>query len=123
MDIKHCNDCGELVQYIGKDGEDYNTDRDGIIICSECGLQSRCFCDRCGEYVKTSECIVTDKTEYTEKQVWNICDAHLCSNKLTEGQQESDGMCDDCGGEYDSEEVSGIEITEVLCSQCQDEEE
>ena len=85
MDNKHCNDCGELVQYNGKDCEDYNTDRDGIIICSECGLQSRCFCDECGEYVKTSECIVTDQT----------ADA--------EGYQ--------------------VQITNVLSSQCQDEEE
>ena len=80
MENKHCNDCGTLVQYDGHDCEDYNTDRDDIIICSECGLKSRCFCDGCGEYVTTSECIVEDQND------------------------------------------EGIEITEVLCSQCQEPE-
>ena len=85
MENKHCNDYGILVQYDGRDCEDYNTDRDGIIICGECGCKSRCFCDGCGEYVPTSECVAEDQNE----------------------------------------EVEGIEveITEVLCSQCQDEEE
>ena len=81
MENKHCNDCGTLVQYDGHDCEDYNIDRDDVIICYECGLQSRCFCDCCGEYVPTSECIAKDLNE------------------------------------------TGIEITEVLCGQCQDEEE
>lgn len=81
MKNKYCNDCGTLVQYDGHDCEDYNIDRDDVIICDECGLQSRCFCDCCGEYVPTSEC-----------------------------------------GVYDLDD-SGIEITEVLCGQCQDEEE
>ena len=79
MKNKHCNDCGTLVQYDGHDCEDYTRDRDDIIICDECGLKSRCFCDECGEYVPTSECVVEDLLE------------------------------------------NGIEITEVLCSQCQDE--
>lgn len=29
------------------------------------------------------------------------CDGELCNNKLTAEQIGSDGMCDDCGGEYD----------------------
>ena len=41
MKNKHCNDCGELVQYDGHDCEDYNTDRNGEkmkeYMCANCG--------------------------------------------------------------------------------------
>lgn len=77
-----CSECGCLEDY----DNPLHTDRDDVIVCDECGLKSRCFCDGCGEYVPTSECIVKDQNN-----------------------------------EYHLKEFEGfpIEITEVLCGQCQ----
>ena len=85
MENRNCSYCDTLVRFNGRIVEDYQVSRDELILCDECGLKTHCFCDKCGEYVKTSECVSTDQNE----------------------------------------EVEGIEveITEVLCSQCQDEEE
>ena len=56
MKNKHCNDCGELVEFDGRECADYNIDINDDIICGECGIKSHCFCDECDEYVPTSEC-------------------------------------------------------------------
>lgn len=74
-------ECSICEDYVYDEITDYYVNSHDELVCDECGLRTHCFCDGCGEYVPTSECIVTD----------------LCS--------------------------SGIEITEVLCGQCQDEEE
>ena len=60
MKNKYCNDCGDLVQYNGRDCEDYNIDINDDIICGECGIKSHCFCDYCDEYIPTSECETID---------------------------------------------------------------
>ena len=83
MNNKHCNDCGDLVQYNGRDCEDYNIDIDDNIICGECGIKSHCFCDDCGEYVSTSQCIMIDDIVHDvdglsvdeSKVICDICDA------------------------------------------------
>ena len=81
MENRNCSYCDTLVRFNGRIVEDYQVSRDDAVLCDECGLRTHCFCDCCGEYVTTSECIVTDQND------------------------------------------SGLEITEVLCGQCQDEEE
>ena len=61
--------------------DEFNTDVFGDVICGECGVQSHCFCDDCGEYVPTSHCSVKDSVldvdgmEIEEsKVICNVCD-------------------------------------------------
>ena len=105
-----CSECGCLEDY----DNPLHTDRDDIIICDECGLKSRCFCDECGEYVPTSECIVEDLSDY---KLTKCCDSYSTYHDETL-------CCKSCWnevevGEGDGTEFSGIEITNVLCGQCQ----
>ena len=83
MENKHCNDCGDLVQYNGRDCEDYNIDIDDNIICGECGIKSHCFCDDCGEYVPTSECTMNDYKENVDGIEIDVSEV-LCSKCLDE---------------------------------------
>ena len=60
--------------------DEFNTDVFGDVICGECGVQSHCFCDDCGEYVPTSHCSVEDSVldvdgmEIEEsKVICNVC--------------------------------------------------
>ena len=66
MTNKHCNECGELVEFNGRACADYNIDINDDIICGECGIKSHCFCDDCGEYVPTSHCTMNDYTEVVD---------------------------------------------------------
>ena len=83
MENKHCNDCGDLVQYNGSDCGDYNIDINDDIICGECGIKSHCFCDDCGEYVPTSECTMNDYKENVDGIEIDVSEV-LCSKCLDE---------------------------------------
>ena len=83
MQNKHCNDCGDLVQYNGSDCGDYNIDINDDIICGECGIKSHCFCDDCGEYVPTSECTMNDYKENVDGIEIDVSEV-LCSKCLDE---------------------------------------
>ena len=80
MTNKHCNDCGDLVQYNGSDCGDYNIDINDNIICGECGIKSHCFCDYCDEYVPTSEC-ETLEIEDAEETYFEVACSE-CYNNL-----------------------------------------
>lgn len=61
--------------------DEFNTNVFGDVICGECGVQSHCFCDDCGEYVPTSHCSLEDSVldvdgmEIEEsKVICNVCD-------------------------------------------------
>tara|TARA_R110000824_G_scaffold200552_2_gene384536 strand:+ start:860 stop:1129 length:270 start_codon:yes stop_codon:yes gene_type:complete len=62
--------------------DEFNTNVFDKVICGECGIQSHCFCDDCGEYVPTSHCTMEDselgvdgyKIEET-KVICDICDS------------------------------------------------
>lgn len=71
---KVCSECNEP-------SDEFNTDVFGKVICGECGVQSHCFCDDCGEYVPTSHCSLEDSVldvdgmEIEEsKVICNVCD-------------------------------------------------
>tara|TARA_R100001530_G_scaffold130715_1_gene101840 strand:- start:651 stop:974 length:324 start_codon:yes stop_codon:yes gene_type:complete len=71
-----CFECDVMMDL--RTGE-YNSNKYDRIVCGDCGVKSHCFCDDCGEFVPTSECIVRDL--------------------VTDGFEETKVLCNECNTE------------------------
>ena len=118
IETMECYECDEVFPC-----DSMNTNSDDEWICGDCGVQSHCFCEKCDDYIRTSNSKMVDNHDSDEIVV--LCDD--CFEDYCYKCKECDyAYMIDENSEFDTREHiledvdlgNGVLETKFVCHRC-----